>query len=454
MKGKISLNTKTKYPKSDRYQKHFTLDDRIMIQKIISENRDENGGMKIKLKDIGNMLQNDPSSISKEVKLHRIFKGRKVYSSCRSYNKLCAKYESCKHLCTAERITGTYKKNYTYCIDSCSEFEEDICPHLKHFPWVCNGCPKLRSCNLNKYLYYSDVADNDYKQTLKESREGINLTQDEFKILNHVVSESIKSGQPIYHIFSSNELPVAERTIYDYFEKGFFEAKNIDLRRKVSYKPRKSHKEKKLVYRANKQGRTYEDYLEYIQKNPDASIVEMDTVISARGSNKVLLTLHFVKYHFQLAYLLDSKEEANVTSAINTLCDTIGLENFKLLFEVILTDNGTEFSNPKAIEIDNVTGEIRSNVFYCHPYCSSEKGHCEKNHEYIRYILPKGTVFDFLTQEKCDLMMSHINSTKRPSLKGSPYDFMVLSYGVELLDLLKIKKIDSKEVMLLPKLLK
>ena len=53
----------------------------------------------------------------------------------------------------------------------------------------------------------------------------------------------------------------------------------------------------------------------------------------------------------------------------------------------------------------------------------------------------------------CDLMMSHINSTKRPSVNGSPYDFMALAYGTEILDLMKIKKIDSNMVILLPRLL-
>jgi len=52
----------------------------------------------------------------------------------------------------------------------------------------------------------------------------------------------------------------------------------------------------------------------------------------------------------------------------------------------------------------------------------------------------------------CDLMMSHINSTKRPSVNGSPYDFMALAYGTEILDLMK-KKIESKDVQLSQKLL-
>lgn len=453
MKKNLTINTKVKYITSNKYQKHFTLNDRIMIQKIITEHRDEFGKLTIMLKDIGNMMDNDPSTISKEVKLHRIFKDHSNDKRLGSYNSICSKFKDCKILLGDFYHPHTYKKNCIQCVDSCSEFEEYICPHLKKFPWVCNGCPKAKVCHLNKFYYYSDEANKDYKQVLKESREGINLTLDEFKALDHTVSSYVKQGQPIYHILKSNDVPVSQRTIYNYFEKGYFEAKNIDLRRKVTYKKRYQHRIDRTLSRKIKQGRKYEDYLEYMKLNPDASIVEMDTVMSAEGSNRVLLTFHFVKYHFQLAYLLESKKVENITAAINTLCTDIGIESFKRLFEVILTDNGTKFSDPESIEIEPESGEFRSKVFFCHPYSSSEKGACEKNHEYIRYVLPKGTVFDTLTQDKVYLIMSHINSTKRPSVNGSPYDFMALTYGTELLDSLKIKKIEPKDVSLSPKLL-
>ncbi len=453
-KTKISINTKIKYLDSSNYQKHFTLDDRIKIQKIISDNRDENGKLTIMLKDIGNMMENDPSTISKEVKLHRIHVSRRNYESLQFHNSICENYTNCtKAAYTNELGLPCYLKKLGKCVNSCNDFKEYICPSLRKFPWVCNGCPKTKSCHFNKYYYYSDEANKEYKDRLVSSREGINLTPDEFKELNHTVSTYVMAGQPIYHIFKSHDLPISERTVYNYVEKGYLNIKNIDLRRKVAYKKRYQHKTDKTILKKIKQGRTYEDYQNYIRHNHDASIVEMDTVISADGSNRVLLTLHFVKYHFQLAYILETKEVINITACINNLCNQIGIDNFKKLFEVILTDNGPEFSDPDSIEVEPETGEIRARVFYCHPYASREKGHCEKNHEYIRYILPKGTIFDFLTQDMCDLMMSHINSTKRPSVKGTPYDFMALAFGKEVLDLLKIKKIDSNLVILLPTLL-
>lgn len=451
-----STNIKIKYTESKNYQKHFKLNDRIMIQKIITENRNEDGFLKIMLKDIGNMMENDPSTISKEVKLHRIRVSRRVYSSLSCHNALCQKYSTCQIASYINSLgKPCYKKLLGECINNCPDFEEQICPNLKKFPWVCNGCPKIKGCRLNKYFYYSDQADKDYRDKLVESRKGINLTPDEFKELDHIVSENvIHKGQPIYHICVSNDLPVCERTLYNYFEKGYFKAKNIDLRRKVSYKKRQSNTEEKKLKKRIKIGRTFEDFQEYVSTHNDASIVQMDTVISAGDCKKVLLTFHFIKYHFQLAYLLENKEAISVNTCINNICDSISVENFKKLFEVILTDNGTEFSNPEGIEINPQTGELRSKVFFCHPYNSGEKGHCEKNHEYIRYVLPKGTIFDFLSQEKCDLMMSHINSTKRPSVNGTPYDFMALTIGTKMMDLLKIKKIDPKEILLKPSLLK
>lgn len=449
-----SVNQKTKYTNSYNYQKHFTLDDRIKIQKIISENRDEDGNLTILLKDIGNMLSNDPSTISKEVKKHRIIRKRNDYSSLAIYNSLCSKFNTCKKACYSKFYKIVNTKAAIKCIDTCEDFEPKKCKNLYHFPWVCNGCNKSKNCHLDKYFYYSDIADKDYKKTLSDSRIGIDLTKDEFDMLDHIVSNGLTDGNPLYNIVQSNDLPVCERTIYNYIEKGYLKAKSIDLRRKVTYKKRKKQYIDKTCLKKIKQGRSFEDYQSYIVEHPDTSIVQMDTVMSGQESNKCLLTFHFVKFHFQLAILLPNKEASSVNNAINGLCNEIGIELFQILFEVILTDNGLEFSNPEAIEYEPLTGELRTSLFYCHPYSSYEKGSCEKNHEYIRYVLPKGTSFDNLTQDKINLMMSHINSTKRPSIKASPYDFMALTYGTDVLDKLKIKKIDSNLVTLSPKLIK
>lgn len=155
-----------------------------------------------------------------------------------------------------------------------------------------------------------------------------------------------------------------------------------------------------------------------------ASIVEMDTVIGTAGGKggKCFLTLLFRAFNFMLIYLLPYKKAQYVNQVFQDLKMALGDFEFSRLFEVILTDNGTEFSDPESIELSYINGERLSNVFFCDPNASWQKGSIEKNHEYIRYVLPKGTSFAGLTQEYCNLLASHINSVPRKSLNNqSPF---------------------------------
>lgn len=194
-----------------------------------------------------------------------------------------------------------------------------------------------------------------------------------------------------------------------------------------------------------------------MEYNPNASIVEMDTVIGTQGGKggKCFLTLLFRQYNFMLIYLLPYKKSRFVTEIFNHLKELLGINEFKRLFEVILTDNGTEFSDPESIEFNMNTGEKISSVFYCDPNCSWQKGSIEKNHEYIRYILPKGTSFASLTQDDCYLIASHINSTPRLSLNNhSPYEASLIFLGNENINKFKIKRIDYDDINLSYRLLR
>ena len=86
---------------------------------------------------------------------------------------------------------------------------------------------------------------------------------------------------------------------------------------------------------------------------------------------------------------------------------------------------------------------------------SYQKARIEKNHEYIRYILPKGKSFKHLTQEKVTLMMNHINSTARASLNGNtPFQLAQILLDESLFKNYSIKSVQADEVHLKPMLLK
>lgn len=168
-------------------------------------------------------------------------------------------------------------------------------------------------------------------------------------------------------------------------------------------------------------GRTYEEYLAFLALNFGVQAAELDTVIGAIGG-KVLFTLMFTCGPM-LAFLRDARTSQTRTRIFNMLQNVAGTEFFKVLFPVVLTDNGPEFSDPKMIEFYRVDPEHnptklerRTYVFFCDPYNSQQKPHVERNHEEIRRVLVKGSSFDAPTQEDVNLMLSHVNSAPRASL--------------------------------------
>lgn len=119
-----------------------------------------------------------------------------------------------------------------------------------------------------------------------------------------------------------------------------------------------------------------------------------------------------------------------------------------MLFPIILTDNGVEFSKPDIIEF-NGYHVYKTRLFYCDPGASWQKGKIENNHKYIRRYIPKKTSFDDYTQEEINLMLNHINSVKRDSLQGNnPYTLMKEFLTQEIIDLFNIREIEQQDIIL------
>ena len=284
------------------------------------------------------------------------------------------------------------------------------------------------------------------------------MTPEELSELNELISPLVLKGQPLSHIFAvhAEEIPVCRRTLYNYFDQSVFKARNIDLPRRVRYKKRKSQPKprKKNVIQTYRNKRTFVDFENYTKAFPDLDVAEMDTVKGTRSSGKCLLTLLFRSCSFMIIILLPDCTQKSVTNAINHLCDSIAIRTFKKYFPIILTDNGAEFKNPWAIETSE-SGTQRCKVFYCDPYVSNQKGRLEKNHEYIRYVLPKGKSFHYLNQVDITKLMNHINSTARDNLNGAtPYDLAALLLNKKVLVSLGLQKVSPDKILLKPALFK
>lgn len=251
---------------------------------------------------------------------------------------------------------------------------------------------------------------------------------------------------------NADELMVSEKTAYNYLNAGLFDADKMDCPRIIRMRPRRSTPKLKID-RHCYEGRTYEDFMRFIADNPDVPVVQMDSVIGNK-SWKVLLTMFSQNTNLLLAFLRDHNTARSVLDVFNDLYAMFGRETYCRLFPVILTDRGSEFSNPVPIEQDE-NDELRSLVFYCNPSVPYQKGGIEVAHELVRRVLPKGKSFDDLQQEDIDLMLSHINSYKRGKLNSrSAYQLFSFIYGDDILPKLNIREIEANDIVLSPKLLK
>lgn len=386
-------------------KKRLTIEDRILIEQLLKLN--------YKLKDIANAIDSYPSTISREIKNRRV-----------SNNSLI------------------------------------ICDKTNRYPFICYNCPKKVSCKMKKYFYNYKEAQKNYDNKLKYSRIGIDMSMDEVEYWNDYFKDKLKDkNQPILHIFKNieNEFPKSIQSFYKYVHKGYFSSINDEmLARSFSYKPRNKKEPIKTISKDNiiKKGRKLTDFEEYIENNPHANIVEMDTVIGKFEDKKCIMTLYFRKSKLMLMFIIKKYKPSEVSKIFETLRKKLGNNLYQKMFEVILTDNGWEFSKPEDIEFDPNTGEKLINIFYTEPYSSWQKGGIERNHEFIRYIIPKGITFDNITKKNITDMMNNINNVQRKSLDyQTPYLNFQKEYGEDISNIFHLTQIPKDEINLSYKLL-
>ena len=331
------------------------------------------------------------------------------------------------------------------------------CDRLSNKPYVCNGCKSRSGCRKERWTYYARKADYAYKDLKSTCRKGINLTEEEVYNINKIVTPLLKKGQTYNHIYINHPdiLDFSKVSFYNYVSNGVFEFGPLDLPRMVRYKKRKNTNRRTRKEREIRIGRTYEDFIEFTSKNPDLNIVEMDTVEGIQDDSKCMLTLYWRKSHFMLIFLLESQTTDEVTRVFEYLQQELTEDDYKILFPLILTDNGHEFFDVLNIECNHRTGEQITRVFYCDSHASWQKGGIEKNHEFIRYILPKGTSLENLTQNDCYIMANHINSLCRKSLNNKcPFKAMLFMCDEQTLNRLNMYYIEPDEIVLNKSLLK
>ena len=340
---------------------HLTAQERLIIEKGI-----ENGSTKAA---IALTIGKDKSTVGKEIKKHREL----VHKS--SYKINCANMKNCSH---------------NHVCDNCADFKPFTCNRRDRSPGACNGCSKYTHCRYDKYRYKADFSHKKYREDLVDSRTGI------------------------------------------YIENGIFREfglLDIDLRIKTKRKITKkaSNKYKKREDKKYLNGRTYDDFINYTAENKNLSVVEMDTVYNNGSTGPFMQTFKFLDYSFMFIVYQEEKTAKSMVEGVDLLEKILGEDLFSEEVAIIKTDRGSEFCDAEGFEKEENESR-RTRIFYCDPMASGQKGSLENNHKEIRYICPKENDLKDLglnSQEKANLIVSHINSQSKEHLKGkSPLEVM------------------------------
>ena len=429
-------------------QGQLTMSDRIVIEAGLCN--------KETFRQIAAKLGRHPSTIATEVRQNRTsVMARYPYGNDCRFARRCAEHHLCGNEECRFRCVLCHSHN---CHELCERYVSSRCRRVDSPPYVCNACVSKPTCTKEMYLYSAKHADATVNRRRSESRQGIRIGDEEKKALNTLLTRLIKKGQPLAHIYAEHEaeIPVCLRSLYNYIDAGELAVRSIDLRRKTSYRPRKKPHAKDLGFQNQsfRLERTYDDYISFMKDKSEDIVTEMDTVKGVREKGKRLLTMIFRRNSVMLLFLMPDGTCESVKRVFDFLEGGLGYETFTRLFPVILTDNGSEFKRVDDLEqSDSLT--MRTSIFYCDPMASWQKPHIEKNHEFIRYVLPRGKSLNPYTQEDITLLMNHINSVRRPGLGNkTPYELAEDDADMQaLMRLLKMHPIPPDEVHLKPDLL-
>jgi IS30 family transposase len=350
--------------------KHLTLEQRKVISSGIAHN--------YKLREIADNLQIDPTSISKEVKRNRI------------------------------EISLGLKNN---------------CNKNLRWPYVCANCSKKYNCTFTKYKYDPIKAQKNADTNLVNSRRGIDIDTEDFKQLDEIIKNGIDDNKSIYQIKIENNDVINKSisTIYGYINKGYLTTKRIDLPYAVSYKKRKHNK--KYDYSENNKidrtGHTYLDYLAFLHKHPGVYVWQLDFLGAIKTDNNNILTFILPILQFTLLNIITKPDSSKVIDFFDNIEKQIGIDAFKELIPVILTDRDPNFADIDGICFSKITGEERCKLFFCDPYVSNQKPNVENMNKQIRLFFPKGKSVDKYSQNDIKAINRTILNKPLRSLDGN-----------------------------------
>ena len=274
--------------------------------------------------------------------------------------------------------------------------------------------------------YSADIAQDDYdKKATAKGRKlkiGSNFKLVE-KIEYYIGEENYSPYATIEKIKKDKfylETPICERTLYNYIEKELFlNITKVDLPRKGKSSKRKYTRTKRRIRDIS--AKRIDDRPEEADERSELGHWEMDCIESGRGKGRAcLLVLAERKSRDILIFKMRAQTQKEVQRQLNQLERKIGFKRFIKKFKSITVDNGSEFLDWRSLEKSCISkGTVpRTQIYYCHPYSSWERGTNEQINGHLRRFIPKGCAISDYSTKEIQEIEDWLNNYPRKILNG------------------------------------
>ena len=259
----------------------------------------------------------------------------------------------------------------------------------------------------NNYLFKRGLSKGEYK--LRKHSKMAKFIEDKIKI-DKWAPDVIVGYMKTHNMFHYDGFcSITTPTIYNAIRYGIIHVKLEDTRR-MKYEPEYEYKNKSSLS-VSKIPQSIENRPEEINNRSTFGHFEIDTVIGTkRGKHECLLTMTERKTKFEIIFKISSKTSENIVNKINQIKIFMN-RHYNKVFKSFTTDNGSEFS-----DFLNIIKDTKTKIYFCHPYCSGEKGTNEKQNSMIRYFIPKRTLIENYSYEDINNIANWMNNYPRKSL--------------------------------------
>ena len=269
-----------------------------------------------------------------------------------------------------------------------------------------------------KTVYFSDVSQRRHREAMKRTGRKPKLAPHD-EILSDI-SYLIRKGRysPEAAFRLTGHRRICLKTFYNYVHAGYLPALSV-----LDLPYAKEHRKKKPDSRTEKRprrngGKSIEERPESVKSRGSFGHWEMDTVYSAQGCRTCLLVLSERRGRYELIFRIKDRTAGSVVRVLNRLERRMGAPCFRAVFRSISVDNGSEFMDWQGIEKSCLNKGKRTELYFCHPYCSGERGTNENINRMIRRWIPKGDNISLYSPAEIRRLQDWINGYPRKIFGG------------------------------------